>query len=73
MLCSLIGLFLSDLAKRSVEKTILITIFDKVIPLHTVSSSTSRPVLEINIEQAWKEMGLDGGWSNEIPLEVFIS
>jgi len=29
-------------------------------------------VLEIDIETAWKEMGLDSGWSNEINVDVFI-
>jgi len=45
----------------------------QAIPVHTVRVSETSPfVLEIDIETAWKEMGLDSGWSNEINVDVFI-
>lgn len=52
----------------------LITILGKVIPEHTVSVSRSSPkVLEIDLETAWKEMGLESGWSNEVGVKIFIN
>lgn len=63
---------MTDLADRTVEETILITILGKGIPRHTVSSDVSNLVLKVDIERAWNEMGLQGGWSNEVPMEIFI-
>ena len=52
----------------------LITILGKVIPEHTVSVSKLNPkVLEVDLETAWKEMGLDSGWSNEVGVKIFIN
>ena len=51
----------------------MITIVGRGIPLHTVSVDPARPVLQVDIKRAWNEMGLDGGWSNEVPVEIFIS
>lgn len=57
----------------SVEEHFLVTIHNQAIPVHTVRVSETSPlVLEIDIETAWKEMGLDSGWSNEITVDVFI-
>lgn len=67
------GIYLSDLATRSVEDTILITILGRVIPPQAVSVNPARLVLQVDIEHAWNEMRLDGGWSNEIPVQIFIS
>lgn len=51
----------------------MITIHNKVIPVHTVRvNESSSLVLEIDIEKAWNEMGLNSGWSNEISVEIFI-
>ena len=50
----------------------MITILGKAIPVHTVKVSDKGPVLEIDIESAWKEMDLDGGWSNEVAVDIFM-
>ena len=48
-------------------------IYGRAIPLHTVKTSeSSDAVLEIDIETAWNEMGLQSGWSNELTVEIFI-
>jgi hypothetical protein len=65
---------MSNLPKRSFASDMLITILGKVIPEHTVSVSKSNSkVLEIDLETAWKEMGLDSGWSNEVGVKIFIN
>lgn len=52
----------------------MIMILGKAIPLSVVKKSeASESLLEIDIEQAWKEMELDSGWSNEVTVEIMIS
>jgi hypothetical protein len=52
----------------------LITILGDVIPRHTVSVSKSdQKVLEIDLQTAWKEMGLDSGWSNEVAVKIYLN
>jgi len=56
-----------------VKEHLLITIHNQAIPVHTVRvSETSPSLLEIDIETAWNEMGLDSGWGNEINVDIFI-
>jgi hypothetical protein len=51
----------------------MVTIQEQPIPQSAVSFSTQDPrVLEVDIEQAWKEMNLDGGWSNEVEVKVYF-
>jgi len=52
----------------------LITILGGVIPRHTVSVSKCDPkVLEIDLQTAWEEMGLDSGWSNEVAVKIYLN
>lgn len=45
----------------------------KPVPAGRVArSGACECVLEIDVEGAWGEMGLVGGWSNEVDVEVFI-
>jgi hypothetical protein len=37
-----------------------------------ISSSAAQLVLGIDLEKAWKELDFDSGWSNAIPVEVYI-
>ena len=67
-----LGIYISDLAKRSIEDDFLITILGKIIPFHTVKSQAANCVLEVDVERAWKEMDLDSGWSNEVAVEIFV-
>ncbi len=43
-----------------------------MIPVHTVKISNRAPVLEIDIETAWHELGLVAGWGNEVTVAVFV-
>ena len=68
------GLWVSGLSRRSIEDGMLILMYGKPIPRSCVKrSSTSKEVLEIDMERAWKETDQDAGWSNEVSIEVFIS
>ena len=69
-----VGLFVSNLAERSIEDDFLITMLRKAIPLGTVKKSDiTANLLEIDIEKAWEEMNLNGGYSNEVTVVVFVS
>ena len=51
----------------------MVTIQGQPIPPHTVTKSgEDQQVLEINVEAAWEEMGLNAGWSNEVELKVYF-
>lgn len=67
-----LGIYISNLQSKSLEDDILIMMSGKVIPVHTVTISSEAPVLEIDVEKAWDEMGLEPGWGNEISVEVFV-
>jgi hypothetical protein len=68
------GLYISNLPKRDIKETLLITVLGKVIPLHTVKKSIADDrVLEIDVQTAWKELDLDSKWSNEVQVKVYIS
>lgn len=60
--------------KRSINDTMLITILEQVVPLHTVRTSKASPyVLEVDIERAWEELKLVSKWSNEVEVKLYIS
>ena len=67
-----LGIYISDLYDRNV-KDMMIIILGKPIPAHcAVKSAVDDGVLEVDVEKAWKEMGLSSGWSNEVAVEVFL-
>ncbi|KAK5109106.1 hypothetical protein LTR62_007563 [Meristemomyces frigidus] len=71
-----LGIYISDLKKRSIEKNFLVLILGKVIPMGCVKVSEEvgeGDVLEVDVGRAWKEMGLESGWNNEVGVEVFVS
>ncbi|KAL4730222.1 hypothetical protein ACLX1H_002254 [Fusarium chlamydosporum] len=68
-----LGIYISALPSLTIEGDFLITIQEKVIPLHTVAISTAdKHVLEIDVGKAWKEMGLESRWSNDVEVKVHI-
>ena len=69
-----LGLYLSTLPDFSWQDRMMVTISGKVVPVHTVSlSTTSKYVLEIDVESAWKELALEAGWSNEVEVKAYIN
>lgn len=58
----------------TIEGDFLITVQEKVIPLHTVAiSKIDNHVLEIDIGKAWKELDLESRWSNEVEVKIRFS
>ena len=69
-----LGFFISNLTKRSIEEDFLIMMLGRAIPLETVKKSdVIKDLLEVDIEKAWEKMGLNGGYSSEVTVEIFIS
>lgn len=57
----------------SIERDFMVTIQGEPIPPHTVTiNKDSDYVLNIDIETAWKEMGLEAGWANEVEVKVYL-
>lgn len=58
----------------TIEGDFMATIQGQAIPPHTVSVDKSdEHVLRIDIEAAWKDMGLKSGWSNEVEVKVYYA
>ncbi|KAK3335977.1 glycoside hydrolase superfamily [Cercophora scortea] len=67
-----LGIYISTLPKLSIGD-LMVTIRGQAIPFHTGSvSKTDQHVLEIDIETAWNEMGLESGWANEVEVKITI-
>ncbi|KAI1774806.1 glycoside hydrolase family 36 protein [Hypoxylon cercidicola] len=68
-----LGVYISSLPNMSIERDFMITILGDPIPTHTVSiNAADDHVLNIDVETAWKEMGLDAGWSNEVEVKLYF-
>jgi hypothetical protein len=73
MLITCLGLYVSDLSKRSITNDFFAVIFGRPIPEHCVKvSEGNENVLEIDTVRAWKETDSKAGWSNEVNIEVVI-
>jgi hypothetical protein len=73
-----LGIYISTLPALYPSEHMLITMHGRVIPEHTVSVSQGGgdgegKVLEIDLESAWKELGLEAGWSNEVAVRIMIN
>jgi hypothetical protein len=68
-----VGLYISDLKKRSIADDFFGVIFGRPIPLHCVKvNDACDNILEIDVARAWDETDSTAGWSNEVAVEVFI-
>ena len=69
-----LGVYISTLPEMSIEDNFMVTIQGSAVPPKTVSfCHHDKHVLEIDIETAWNEMGLQPGWSNEVEVKLYIS
>ena len=68
-----LGVYVSSLGGgKSVVDDVLVLVQGRVVPVHTVRIQEQAPVLEVDVERAWDEMGLEAGWSNELKVELFV-
>ncbi|ODA76083.1 hypothetical protein RJ55_08366 [Drechmeria coniospora] len=66
-----LGIYVSTLPTMTIDDDIMTTMHDRPIPRHTVSiSKDAEYVLEVDIETAWKEMGLHGGQLDEVEVKI---
>ncbi|GAB1310561.1 Raffinose synthase Sip1 [Madurella fahalii] len=69
-----LGIYVSSLPELSVEDDFMVTIQGQPIPPHTVSvNEGDRHLLNVDIETAWREMGLESGWANEVQVKVYFA
>ncbi|KAI9930992.1 hypothetical protein MW887_010647 [Aspergillus wentii] len=69
-----LGIYFSDLQDWSIEQNFMIMISKRGVPRKTVwkEGGDDSRVLAIDVLAAWKAMGLDSGWSNEVSLQVYV-
>jgi Raffinose synthase or seed imbibition protein Sip1 len=68
----ILGIYHSKLESRDVDTHVMVLISGIAVPRRTVWKDGDN-VLAVDVLQAWKELGLDAGWSNEVRVQVFIS
>lgn len=57
----------------TIDDNFMVSIFGHPVPRRTVRvSSACKTVLEVDVQTAWRELGLDSGWSNEVEVTVNI-
>ena len=72
-----LGIWLSDGKHRKVDD-LMVMLKNQVVPAGTVSidadhvEGAEAAVLVIDLERAWDDMKIDAGWSNEVPVDVYI-
>ncbi|KAI0126386.1 raffinose synthase Sip1 [Xylariales sp. AK1849] len=70
----ILGIYISTLPQMTVDDDFIVTIQGQTIPPHTVSvTKEDSHVLQIDVEAAWKEMGLKAGWSNEVEVKIYCT
>ncbi|KAI1136070.1 glycoside hydrolase family 36 protein [Hypoxylon sp. FL0543] len=68
-----LGIYISSLPTMSIERDFMVTILGQPIPPHTVTvNAMDDHVLNIDVETAWKELGLESGWSNEVEVKLYF-
>lgn len=69
-----LGVYISVLPDLTIEGDFMVTIQGRPIPPKTVSiSKADRHVVEVDIEAAWNEMGLEAGWANEVEVKFYVT
>lgn len=69
-----LGVYISVLPQLTIEGDFMVTIQGQAVPPHTVSiDKADEHVARIDIETAWKELGLKAGWSNEVEVKVYFA
>ncbi|KAI1827497.1 glycoside hydrolase family 36 protein [Xylaria intraflava] len=68
-----LGLYISALHHMSTERDFMVTIQGQPVPFRvvTVDQNDCR-VLTVNIQDAWTEMGLSFGLSNEVEVKIYF-
>ncbi|KAL1843495.1 hypothetical protein VTJ49DRAFT_1366 [Mycothermus thermophilus] len=68
-----LGVYISVLPELSLMDDFMVTILGQPVPPNTVSiSKQDGHVLEVDVEAAWDEMGLNSGWANEVQVKVYF-
>ncbi|KAM0089317.1 hypothetical protein ACP6JD_007332 [Aspergillus fumigatus] len=69
-----LGIYFSDLQNWSIARNFMVTIRGRAVPRKTVwkEGGAHAKVLAVDVQAAWKAMGLDSGWSNEVLVQVFV-
>ncbi|KAL8726811.1 MAG: hypothetical protein Q9166_006493 [cf. Caloplaca sp. 2 TL-2023] len=70
----ILGIYISTLPPSfSLFDSTMVLIRTRPVPAHTVRvAEDNEKVLEIDVETAWREMGLGAGWGNEVEVEVLM-
>ena len=58
----------------TIDGDFMVTIQDLPLPRETVAISHDDDcVLEMDVERAWRQLGLVCGWNNEVEVKIYFS
>ncbi|KAL4787347.1 raffinose synthase or seed imbibition protein Sip1-domain-containing protein [Aspergillus varians] len=66
-----LGIYFSRLQEWNIDEHFMVVISGKPVPRKAVWKEDGR-VLAVDVEEAWKAMGLETGWSNEVRVSVLL-
>lgn len=69
-----LGIYISNLHDKNIAKNFMVMISGRAVPRKTVwkEGGEDAKVLAVDVYSAWKAMGLESGWSNEVVVQVFV-
>lgn len=69
-----LGIYFSSLQDRTIARNFMVTISGRVVPRKTVwkEGGDDAKVLAVDVYSAWKALGLESGWGNEVVVQVFV-
>lgn len=69
-----LGVWVGELEGVDLREDTFVLLEGKPVPFGCLrKGKEDKRVLEVDVERAWKEMGLQGGYSNQLDVEVFLS
>lgn len=66
-----LGVYFSQLQVWDIDEHFMVLISGQAVPRKAVWKENGR-ILAIDVEEAWREMGLEAGWSNEVNVSVLL-
>ena len=69
-----LGIYFSNLQDRSIARNFMVTIYGRAVPRKTVwkEGGEDAKVLAVDVFSAWKAMGMESGYSNEVVVQVYV-
>ncbi|KAL4922925.1 glycoside hydrolase superfamily [Aspergillus aurantiobrunneus] len=66
-----LGVYIGLLRRWDIDEHFMVLVSGRPVPRKTVWKENGK-ILAIDVKEAWREMGLETGWSNEVHISVLL-